>query len=441
MRLSWLAVATVACLPLTNVVAQEDIQLVKVASGLRKPTAVVSSKDGSNRMFVVEQCNSIRIMKYGHLFPTPFLDLSNVVRCSGNEEGVLGLAFHPNYKENGFFYVNMSIGTSAANRRNVIRRYSVSANNNNAADPGSFKDILAINQPFSNHNGGDLAFGPDDGYLYIASGDGGSGGDPRNYAQNMDSLLGKILRLDVDNEVGNYIPADNPFVSESNIRSEIWAYGVRNPWRMSFDRETGDFFFGDVGQNEFEEVNHVPANTAGVNYGWRMMEGRACYNPSSNCEMPDLTLPILTYPTSRDCSVVGGYRYRGRELPESMKGKYIYGDYCSGRMWVATEDPSSKSWSSETLLETNLLISSFGESERGELYVVGHRDGGIYRIQSLSTNCQDREDFNFFDNPTKTCAWLLRRGKRKRRKLCRQTLADGTKARNLCPRACKARCQ
>ena len=296
MRLSWLTVATVhvACLPLTNVVAQEDIQLVKVATGLRKPTAVVSSKDGSNRMFVVEQCNSIRIMKYGHLFPTPFLDLSNVVRCSGNEEGVLGLAFHPNYKENGFFYVNMSIGTSAANRRNVIRRYSVSANNNNAADPGSSKDIIAINQPFSNHNGGDLAFGPDDGYLYIASGDGGSGGDPRNYAQNMDSLLGKILRLDVDNEVGNYIPADNPFVSESNIRSEIWAYGVRNPWRMSFDRETGDFFFGDVGQNEFEEVNHVPANTAGVNYGWRMMEGRACYNPSSNCEMPDLTLPDYT---------------------------------------------------------------------------------------------------------------------------------------------------
>ena len=287
MRLPWLVVATVVCLSATNVVAQEGIQLVKVTSGLRKPLAVVSSRDGSNRMFVVEQCNSIRIMKYGHLIPTPFLDLSNVVRCSGNEEGVLGLAFHPNYKENGYFFINMSIGSSAANRRNVIRRYSVSANNNNIADPNEFTDILTINQPFSNHNGGDLAFGPD-GYLYIASGDGGSGGDPRNYAQNMDSLLGKILRLNVDNEVGNYIPVDNPFVDDSGVRSEIWAFGVRNPWRMSFDRETGDFYFGDVGQNEFEEVNHVPVNTAGVNYGWRMMEGRACYNnPSLNCEQPD----------------------------------------------------------------------------------------------------------------------------------------------------------
>ena len=293
MRVSPYTVATAVCLSLTNVVAQEDIQLVKIASGLKKPTAVVSSHDGSNRMFILEQCNAVRIMKYGHLLPTPFLDLSGVVRCSGNEEGLLGLAFHPEYKENGHFYINMSIGSSAENRRNVIRQYSVSANSNNIADPNTFKDILTIDQPFSNHNGGDLSFGPD-GYLYIASGDGGSGGDPHNYAQNMQSLHGKILRLDVDNVSGKYIPADNPYVDDSNVRSEIWAYGVRNPWRMSFDRENGDFFFGDVGQNEFEEVNHVPANTSRVNYGWRMMEGRACYNPARDCEtLADFTLPIL----------------------------------------------------------------------------------------------------------------------------------------------------
>lgn len=396
-------------------------------------------------MFVFEQCGMIRMYKFGNLFPQPFMDLTEDVRCVRGEEGLLGMAFSPNFKEDGYFYVNFSFGSGSygdGDIRTVVRRYSISAENKNRGDPSFFETILEFAQPFSNHNAGDLAFGPD-GYLYVATGDGGNSGDPQNNSQDKTSLLGKILRLDVSSKAKYAVPPDNPFVADARAMSEIWSYGVRNPWRMSFDMENGDLFFGDVGQNAFEEVNHQPAGIGGQNYGWRVMEARSCFDDSDSevdCFDSSLTDPILAYQTRVDgCSVIGGYRYRGSEMPD-MRGNYIYGDYCSGLIWYATQNPDDATWSSEILMETSLRISSFGENENGEIYVVDH-DGSVYKMAVASTSCTDTQEFTFFDNPGKTCAWLLRRGKRKRRKLCRRTEIDGAKARNICPRACKARCQ
>ena len=262
----------------------------------------------------------------------------------------------------------------------MIARYRVSANQS-IADAGSAVIILTIDQPYSNHNGGQLQFGPD-GYLYIGMGDGGSGGDPENRAQNLSDLLGKILRIDVNAGSPYVVPSNNPFVGTAGAKPEIWAWGLRNPWRFSFDRLTGDLFIGDVGQSAREEVDLQPSTSpGGENYGWRRMEGNACYNPSSGCNDGTLTLPILEYThDSGDCSIIGGYRYRGTQVA-GLGATYIYGDYCTGRIWGATT--TGQLWGSTLLLDLPFLISTFGEDQGGELYVAEYAaTGAIYRIKN-----------------------------------------------------------
>ncbi len=262
----------------------------------------------------------------------------------------------------------------------VIARYAVSANPN-VADPQSAQILLTIPQPFSNHNGGQLQFGPD-GYLYIGTGDGGSGGDPQNNGQSLGTLLGKILRIDVDRSSLYAIPPDNPFVRRNGAKREIWAFGLRNPWRFSFDRLTGDMFIGDVGQASWEEIDFQQANSrGGENYGWRLMEGKHCFNPSTNCDPGTLTLPIVEYDHSLGCSVTGGYRYRGARLPQ-LFGSYLYGDFCSGRIWRAARTSRGR-WTTAELLDSPYMISTFGEDEAGELYLAHYTQdatAAIYRF-------------------------------------------------------------
>ena len=352
--------------------AQPSLVLQPLVSGLASPTAITTAGDGSGRLFITLQGGTIKLFDGSKL--QTFLDISPLV-SNGSEQGLLSTAFHPQYGSNGFFYVNY---TNTAGDT-VIARYRVSTNPD-VADPNSAVILLTIAQPFDNHNGGQLQFGPD-GYLYIGMGDGGSGGDPGNRAQNLGLLLGKLLRIDVNAAAPYAIPPTNPFVGTSGARGEIWAFGLRNPWRFSFDRLTGDLFIADVGQSSREEVDFQPANsTGGQNYGWRRMEGTACFNPSSGCNDGSLTLPIIEYDHSQGCSITGGYRYRGTGIP-SLFATYLFGDFCSGRIWGATE-AGGGAWTFTQLLATSLVISTFGEDERGEL-LVAHYDavnGAIYRI-------------------------------------------------------------
>jgi glucose/arabinose dehydrogenase len=351
------------------------IKAEPVVTGLSSPVAITHAGDGSGRLFIILQAGRIVIFDGAQVLSPPFLDISALV-LSGGERGLLGAAFHPNYVGNGFFYVSY---TDAAGD-SVIARYSVSVDPNRA-DSASGVILLTITQPFSNHNGGQLQFGPD-GYLYISIGDGGSGGDPQNNGQNLGNLLGKILRIDVDTAFPFAIPADNPFVGVAGVREEIWSYGLRNPWRFSFDRLTGDLFIGDVGQASWEEVDfQLATSTGGENYGWRRMEGSSCFNPPTNCNDGTLVLPILQYDhTLGRCSVTGGYRYRGSANPD-LEGIYFYGDYCTGRIWGAKEDGLG-GWTTTELLDTPFLISTFGEDESGELYVadLSSPNGVIYQI-------------------------------------------------------------
>ena len=362
------------------------IQLEQVVSGLNLPVTVTNAGDGSGRIFIVQQTGQIRILSGGTLLPTPFLDISALVSCCG-ERGLLGLAFHPDYATNGFFYVDY---TNVAGNT-VVARYEVSPTDPNVADPNSAQTVLTQNQPFANHNGGQLAFGPD-GYLYIALGDGGSGGDPQDNGQNLNTWLGKILRVDVNGDDfpgdpdRNYaVPPNNPFVGIAGL-DEIWAYGLRNPWRCTFDRVTGDLFIGDVGQNNWEEINFQPAASAGgENYGWDVLEGMHCFEdqPPGSCNAflnGGSTLPILEYNHSLGCSVTGGYRYRGQLYPQ-LDGIYFYGDLCSGRIWGATRQGDG-TWVSEELLVSGFTISTFGEDEAGEVYVAQYNGGqsALYRI-------------------------------------------------------------
>lgn len=338
-------------------------QLVEVATGLERPLYATNAGDGSNRVFIVEQGGIIYIMQDGTLLETPFLDVSAWVSRDANERGLLGLAFHPNYAENGEFFINYTNKEG----NTVIARYTVSADDPNVADPNSAQVILGIDQPYANHNGGDIAFGPD-GYLYIGMGDGGSAGDPQGNGQNPDSLLGKMLRIDVDSEAPYGIPADNPFVNDAAYKPEIWAMGVRNPWRFSFDKLTGDLYIGEVGQNQWEEVDFIPAGQGGLNLGWNIMEGTHRY---SGEPVPDgLTGPFYDYSHSIGCSVTGGYVYRGSELPE-LQGVYFFADYCSGTIWSSYRDTSG-AWQTNVFMESRLTVSSFGQDEQGELYVVNH---------------------------------------------------------------------
>jgi glucose/arabinose dehydrogenase len=360
--------------------AAPPIELEAVVTGIDNPVAITHAGDGSGRLFVTLQAGRIVIVdSQGLLLGTPFLDISDRV-TSGEERGLLGTAFHPDYPANGFFYVNYT----DLNGDTVIARYRVSLDPN-VADPVSATVLLTVAQPFANHNGGQLAFGPD-GYFYIGLGDGGSGGDPANRAQDLSSLLGKMLRIDVDGGFPYAVPPDNPFVATPGARPEIWALGLRNPWRFSFDRLTGALFIADVGQDAWEEVNRQSAvSTGGENYGWRLMEGSNCFNPATGCNDGTLTLPILQYShAAGDCSVIGGFSYRG-SASTGLLGLYLFADFCTGRIWAAAEDGAG-GWTSELLQDTDLLISAFGEDEQGEIYVahLASPAGTIYRIRDAS---------------------------------------------------------
>lgn len=370
---------------LGSVSAAGAIELERVATGLDDPLLVTHAGDGSNRLFVVEQGGEVLIYEGGRLLGQPFLDLSSEI-ATGGERGLLGLAFHPDYSNNGFFFVNYTDRGGDS----VISRFSVSADSNRA-DAASEVEVLAFRQPFSNHNGGHMAFGPDD-YLYIATGDGGGSGDPQNNGQDLNSLLGKILRIDVDG-LPYAIPPDNPFVGRSGARDEIWVYGLRNPWRFSFDRNTGDLFIGDVGQDREEEIDFQAATSAGgENYGWKRKEGSLCFEPASGCDDPGFTDPIMVYGHGPHCSVTGGYRYRGRSNA-GLGGVYVFGDFCSGVIWGAAPG-AGRVWSAEVLADTQLSIVSFGEDESGELYVVD-RGGRLFRIAGSALVVDDFESGQF----------------------------------------------
>jgi glucose/arabinose dehydrogenase len=312
-----------------------------------------------------------------------FLDVSDLVsrEARGNsytERGLLGLAFHPDYAENGLFFIDYT----DQNGNTVVARYHVSADDPNQADPSSAVQLLYVQQPYANHNGGDMAFGPD-GYLYIALGDGGSGGDPQGNGQNLRTLLGKILRLDVNVGDGYVIPETNPFVGNDAARPEIWAWGLRNVWRYSFDRATGDLYMADVGQDQWEEIDFQPAASAGgENYGWNAYEATHIY--SGQAPAADVVMPVLEYEhTNGWCSVTGGYVYRGEQMP-GLQGYYLYGDWCTGTIWAARQDNAGH-WTAVISLESGRQISSFGEDEAGELYLVDY-GGTVLRFEPGAAN-------------------------------------------------------
>jgi glucose/arabinose dehydrogenase len=340
-----------------------------------RPTDLQAPADGTNRLFVLEQPGRIRV--FGNR-PDPegaatFLDITDRVDDSGNEMGLLGLAFDPGYKTNRTFYVNYTAGNP---RRTVISRFKATEADANKADPASEEVILTFDQPYSNHNGGQIVFGPD-GMLYIGTGDGGSGGDPHNNGQRRDTLLGKWLRIDVHQGAGGQkyaIPPDNPFVGQANMRGEIYAYGLRNLWRFSHDRETNRWFGADVGQNKLEEVNVLEK---GKNYGWKIMEASDCFE-SANCDRTGLTLPIAEYGRNQGVSVTGGYVYRGARLP-ALQGTYMYADYGTGRIWGLQYD-GQKATGNRELLDSDINPATFGQDEARELYIVDH-GGAIYRFK------------------------------------------------------------
>lgn len=348
--------ATIALLPL-------------VAKDLERPVSLTHAGDGSGRLFVVEQPGRIRIVEQGALLSLPFLDIGDRI-LAGGERGLLGLAFHPDFRRNGRFYVNY---TRTPDGATVVAEYRRGPSPHRALRDERI--LMTVLQPYANHNGGMVAFGPD-GYLYIALGDGGAGGDPDNRAQNPDDLLGKILRIDVNQGDPYGIPSDNPFATEAG-RPEIYAMGLRNPWRFSFDMNTGDLWAADVGQQKWEEIDLI---VRGGNYGWRVKEGTHCYAPALLCGNNNLTGPVLEYAHDKGrCSIIGGYVYRGRAVP-GLAGQYLYGDYCSGELFAFTRTQERESSPPpRVILKTSFRISSLGEDEIGELYVLDH-GGGLYRI-------------------------------------------------------------
>jgi glucose/arabinose dehydrogenase len=331
-----------------------------VATGLDAPVGVTNAGDGSGRLFILEQAGMIRIFQNGNLLPTPFLDIHDQV-LSGGERGLLGLAFHPQYSQNGYFYVNYT----NLQGNSIIARFQVSASDPNRADPASEKRLIFVQQPFPNHNGGEVTFGPD-GYLYLGLGDGGSQGDPENHGQSLNTLLGKILRIDINHGDPYAIPPDNPFQGKG--KAEIWAYGLRNPWRFSFDPLTGDLYIGDVGQDMWEEIDFLPAGSpGGTNFGWNYREGFHPYSDRTPPQGLQLTPPVAEYSHEFGCAVTGGYIYRGKQLPE-WQGVYLFGDYCSGNVWGLLHAPDG-TWQQKQLYQNVGRISSFGEDEAGEIYL------------------------------------------------------------------------
>jgi glucose/arabinose dehydrogenase len=347
------------------------LRVETVATGLASPVFLTAPAN-DQRLFVVEQAGRIRIIQNGQLAETSFLDIRARVG-SGGERGLLSMAFHPNYATNGFFFVNFT--DLAGNTR--VERFTVTVGSPNVANAASAKLIIGIDQPFANHNGGQLQFGPD-GKLYIGMGDGGSGGDPLNHGQDRTTLLGDLLRIDIDAGDPYAIPADNPYATSAQFRREIWAYGLRNPWRFSFDRTDGVIYIADVGQNLFEEVNAVPAAQAGVNYGWRIMEAAHCYPTGSNCTTTGLQQPVHEYSHNDGCSVTGGYVYRGSRIP-GIVGHYFYSDFCTGFLksfkLVNGSATDHRTWSIGDIGS----VMSFGQDASGELYMLTS-NGRVSRI-------------------------------------------------------------
>ena len=386
---------TLLLLLITTFSFSQDIYTILFADGFSNP--VEMQNVGDDRLFIVEKRGVIEILQLdGTTNPTPFLDIQNIVLTPGgnyDERGLLGLAFHPDYINNGYFYVNY-IDNSGNTQ---ISRFSVSTSDPSIADPDSEFQILEVEQPYINHNGGCLRFGPE-GYLYIGLGDGGSAGDPENRSQNLQTLLGKMLRIDIDNTEGstNYaVPSNNPFVGDPNALDEIWSYGLRNPWRFSFDSETDELWIGDVGQGSIEEIDRAAAGISGQNYGWRCYEGYQEYNTSGCPNQSELTFPVAEYSHSGgNCSVTGGYVYRG-EIYENFLGIYFYADFCSGE--IGTIDQSNNQINHGPF---NGSWVSFGEDKNKELYIIDNF-GSIYKIEGniLSTTDFNISTVSIYPNP------------------------------------------
>ena len=375
--------------------ASLSVGLAPFLDTLTDPTFVIHAGDGSGRLFVVERQGKIKVVVNGVVLPTPLLDLStgNQITATYAEQGPLGLAFHPGFRSNGRFFVYSTPppGATGLAGFNTLAEYRVGVPDGNQANPSTRRVLFSLPDRYVNHNGGMIAFGPD-GYLYVGIGDEGDSGDPSNNAQNPNVLFGKLLRIDVDrteSDLQYAIPPTNPFAAREDVRREIWALGLRNPWRWSFDRATGDLWIGDVGQNRAEEIDLQRASAGGgQNYGWRIREGFSCFNPPSGCTQDGLTPPVAEYqhttgPEGGDCSVTGGYVYRGSRYP-SLVGAYLYADYCTGRIWSLRQ--TNGAWVSTPLLDTSFNVASFGEDESGELYVV-HAPygaatplGAVYRL-------------------------------------------------------------
>lgn len=391
-----------------------NISLTSFSTGFNDPVDLTHA--GDDRIFVVEQDGRIYIVdQNGVRINTPFLDIDARVNSGANERGLLGLAFHPDYQENGFFYLNYTRSNGATR----ISRFSVDPNDPNLGDANSEVTLLEISQPYSNHNGGGIKFGHD-GYLYIGMGDGGSGGDPQNYGQNTNSLLGKMLRIDVDGPNAYDVPADNPFVNDANVMDEIWSIGLRNPWRFSFDRVTGDMWIGDVGQNAREEIDFESGTSAGGdNYGWRCYEGFNSYNTSGCQASSAYTDPVFHYNNnfSTGCSVTGGFVYRGARYG-NLWGIYFFTDYCSGRLWYTTGDQVN-GWTTMEHNQYSGNYSSFGEDIYGQIYVVDH-NGTVFRMEDNTcdpkayidapasyTVCGTEVELEAFQSPGLTYQWSM----------------------------------
>jgi glucose/arabinose dehydrogenase len=389
----------IICLFITGIITSQEVDITLFASGFVNPVNIQNA--GDERLFVVEQNGRIKILNPdGTINANNFLDITSIV-SSGGERGLLGLAFHPDYANNGFFYLNYTDNSGDTQ----VSRFSVDADDPNLADPESELQLMNIFQPYTNHNGGCIEFGPD-GYLYIGMGDGGRGGDPNNYAQNLMELLGKMLRIDVDNPDGgnNYgIPDSNPYVGDPDALDEIWASGVRNPWKFAFDSQTGDIWIADVGQNSLEEINHELSTLSGLNYGWRCYEGNDPYNTSGCPDPSELTFPVAQYSHSGgNCSITGGYVYRGTVYSD-IQGLYLFADLCSSMIGTVDQDGNmidhgnfSGTW------------TSFGEDVNGELYIADH-GGSIYKIEGgviLETPDNNESLVSMIPNPASDSLYI-----------------------------------
>lgn len=358
----------------TPVPAEGSFTATRVATGFTRPTFVTNASDNSNRLFVLEKPGRIRLIKSGLLVAQPFLDITAIVGSASNEQGLLGLAFHPDFEKNGRFFV----AYTAKDASNTVAEYRVTNPSDDVADANSGKVLLSVADQYPNHNGGMLAFGRD-GYLYISMGDGGSAGDPNGNGQNLNSLLGKLLRIDVNSGSPYGIPADNPFVAKTGARPEVWAYGLRNPWRFTFDRQTGDLWIGDVGQDKYEEVDFQPAESkGGENYGWSTMEGTHCYKPQSDCKQDGLTLPVYDYDHGQGCSLTGGYVYRGKAITP-LVGRYLFVDYCASALQAITRS-SDGTFTTAEIGKVPTGITAFGEDESGEVYFTVDNEGAVYKL-------------------------------------------------------------